>query len=268
MSRGKKVAVTQRDRQEWLEKLESGKGITEIARTAHRDIRIVKVHIDTAREERQRAEVKRDFLLGILRQHQQDLLAEVGRLRHLISVYPPLPITPGDATKLMINEALKEHLKRSPLLGLLELYENAVEENNQKRALILDHFKEKEDEIVSTLPENVIVYPWSKAILEHLESGRLNDKTAYREYFKEKRTDGSYEVRYGAFNLTRGTILEVHIEAVIDAHRQLISSALPYQNQFSKNHQHFKDLAKPIEVDLDILTVKKFIAGKCIYCPV
>lgn len=268
MPRGTKVAVTQKDRQGWLEKLETGKGITEIARTAHRDIRIVKDHIETAREERQKAEVKREFLLGILRQHQNDLLAEVGRLRHLVNVYPRPQITPGDTTKLMINEALKEHLKRSPLLGLLESYENAVEENIQQKTLVRNQLKEKEGEIVSTLPEDIVVYPWTKPILDDLESGLLKDETAHREYIKEKHSDGRYEVRYRAFSLTKGTIAEIHIEAVINAHKQLILSALPYHGQFDKNRQHLKDLANPIKNDLDILTVRRVIPRKCRYCPI
>ncbi|MFC1940762.1 hypothetical protein ACFLXO_08825 [Chloroflexota bacterium] len=136
MPRGSKIAVSVSDRRRWLEQLESGKGITEIARAAKRDIRIVKAHIEIARDEKQSSDVKREFLIGVLKQHQADLLAEAERLRHVISIYPPLPVVPGDVIKRKIHEALKEHIKRSRLIELLASYENATMENNKNRDII------------------------------------------------------------------------------------------------------------------------------------
>ena len=63
MAREKKTAVSPYERKKWLEQLDSGVGITKIAKAAGRDIRIVKDHIDTAREEVQAANVRKEFLL-------------------------------------------------------------------------------------------------------------------------------------------------------------------------------------------------------------
>ena len=268
MPRGKKIAVSRSERRRWLDRLESGKGITEIARAAGRDIRIVKEHIEIAREEKQSAEVKREFLLGVLKQHQEGLLAEVGRLRHVVSVYPPSSVIPGDTIKRKIHEALRQHLKRSPLIGLLESYESAVEENNKEGEYIRNQLRKKEDEILAELPAGVVTHPWTRTILDDLETGLLKDETPGVIYNQDKQSDGDFEVRYGTFNLTRSNIPETHQKAVIDAHKKFISSARTYSDRFDKHRRLLKEIASAINDELDVLTIRRSVPGSCSYCPV
>jgi len=268
MPRSKKIAVSRSERRKWLDRLESGKGITEIARAAGRDIRVVKAHIEIAREEKQSAEVKHEFLLGVFKQHQDDLLAEVGRLSHVVSIYPPSPVTPGDTIKRKIHEALRQHLKRSPLVGLLESYESAVEENNKEREYVRNRLKKKEDEIIAVLPPGVITHPWTRTIMDDLETGLLEDETPAIIYNPERQSDGNYEVRYGTFNLTRSNVLENHIEAVIDAHKNFVLSARTYSDRFDKHRRLLKEIASPINDELDTLTIRRSVSGSCSYCPV
>lgn len=267
MARGKKSAVSSYERRRWLEQLESGKGVTEIARASGRDIRIVKRHLEIAQEESQITHARREFLLGLLQQHQEDLLAEVRRLRHLINLYPPPPLVPEDTMKQKIHDALKEHVERRPLRGLLESYQGIAEENNRERKRIRSLLARKEAGIVSILSKGITTHPWARVIMDDLESGLLLDNSSGPAYNQNRQSDGMYEVRYGTFNLTRSTIPETETKEVIDAHKKLVSFARDYCSVFQEYRRRLKEIADKVTDELDIFTIKRLVPGRCRFCP-
>lgn len=267
MSRGKKPAVSPYERQRWLEELESGKGITEISRAAGRDIRMVKRHIEVAQEERHIAHARRDFLLGRLEQHQGDLLAEVRRLRQLITQYPPLRLIPDDPVQQKVHDALKEHTRRLPLKGLLELYEGAVAEYKQARDSVSSQLAEKEAELVSSLSQEVATYPWTPALVEALEPGLPLDESSGRAYVWEKRGEGMYEISWGAGHLTRSVVPEAEVSTIIDAHKKLLSCAEAHWPLFQEHRQRLREMADLVAEELDVFVIKRLVPGRCRYCP-
>ncbi len=175
MVRRSRLAVSSYDRRLWLEELERGKGITEISRAAGRDIRVVKRHIEMAREEGLIARTRQDFLLGRLERHQGDLLAEVRRMRQLITQYPPPQLIPGDPVQQKIHDALKEHIRRLPMKALLELHESAVAEFKQAQESVSSQLAYKEAELISALPWEVadqVAEELDVFVIKRLVSGR------------------------------------------------------------------------------------------------
>jgi hypothetical protein len=267
MARGKKPAVSPYERWRWLEELESGKGITEISRAAGRDIRVVKRHIEMAQEERQIAHARRDFLLGRLEQHQADLLTEVQRLRRLISQYPPPQFIPGDPVERKLHDALKEHTSRLPLKGLLKLYEGAVAEFNQARDSVSNQVGQREAELVSSLPEEVVSYPWTPALVEALESGMPLDESCGPTYAWEKQGEGLYQIWWGASRLTRWVVSEAKVPIIVNTHKKLLSWAECCRPPFQQHRQRLKELADLVVEELDVYIIKRLVPGRCRYCP-
>lgn len=263
MARGKKPAVSPYDRRRWLEELDSGKGITTIARESGRDIRIVKRHIATAREEVQVAHAKKEFLLGRLQQHQEDLLSEVARLRSTVHLPIARSLTPGDARK-KIYEALLEHLKKSSLRPLLGFWEQLVQEGENLKRGLVDKLTPTETELKASLPGAVDTRPWAQPIVDDLMSGYVPDESAYN---LRKQRDGTYEITFKNHGLSRSALPEEDAEALANSHRKLVIVAGEYQSEIKKYRQKSKELSEIITDELDTLTMKRMVAGNCRYCP-
>lgn len=267
MARGKKPAVTSYERKRWLEQLENGKGITMISEEARRDIRVVKRHIEIAREERNVARARHDFLLGKLEQHQADLLDEVRHLQQLIAKSTPTSLRPDDPIGQKIYDALAEHVKRLPLKGLLEKYEEAVTEF--KRALweVNQKLEEKEAELKSVMPDKIDIYPWTPAVMEHLESNMPLNESSGRKYNIEKEALESCRVSWGSSILTRSSIIEAEIQTIIDFHEELLSFAETVKPSLQKQLNQINERGDFLADELDIYLLKRMIPGRCRYCP-
>ena len=62
MPRESKIEVTKYERNRWLEKQEQGVGVTEIAKSAGRDIRVVKRHLGIAQQEAETTQARTGFI--------------------------------------------------------------------------------------------------------------------------------------------------------------------------------------------------------------
>lgn len=263
MVRGHKPSISTYDRRRWLEQLEAGKGITEIARAAKRDIRIVKRHIEIAQEEILKANARKDFLRDLLQQHQDDLMDEVRRLNSIINLPFPRTLSPG-RTRQKYYDALKEHVKKSSLKGLLESYEEIVLEGDQLKKHIMEQLLSSETELKASLPEEAKAYSWVESIVDDLISGFAPDESAYT---REKQSDGAYEIKYKNKNLTRVTLPQKDVEALVESHKKLVMLARNYQSVVDEYRQRRREIAEMITDELDILAVKRLVPGRCKYCP-
>lgn len=268
MARYRRSAITPAERRMWLEQLEGGRGITEISRKAGRDIRIVKHHIEIATEERQIGMAKRDFLVGRIEQHQQDLLAEVRRLQQVTKRYPPARIVPNDTIARKIHEGLKEHVRRLALKSLLESVEEATREFERTRESISTQLAQKETELATTMPQEVRRLPWTPAIVEVLETGQLRGESTGFEYSAEKRGSGLCDVNWGAYHLTRSPVSEDLVPTIIEIHKRLLSYSAEYVSLFQKERDRFSELKSQINEELDVFIIRRLVPGRCRYCPV
>ena len=263
MARGKKPAISSYDRRRWLEELDGGKGITTIARESGRDIRIVKRHIEIAREEVQISHAKKEFLLGRLQQHQEDLLSEVNRLRSTIHLPIVRSLVPGDARK-KIYEALIEHLKKGSLRPLLESWEQLVQEGETLKRGLIEKMTPTETELKASLCGAADALPWTESVVEDLMSGYVPDESAYNLC---KQRDGTYEITYKNRVLSRSALPKKDAEELVESHRKLVTMAGEYEPEIEKYRQRCKELSEMITDELDTLTMKRMVADHCRYCP-
>jgi hypothetical protein len=263
MARGKKPGVSSYERRRWLGQLDAGKGITEIARAAKRDIRIVKRHIEVAREEVMKGNARKEFLLSLLQRHMDDLLDEVGRLTSIVSLPIPRTLIPGRA-RHKYYDALKEHLKKSSLKGLLELYEEIVLEADQLKQGIMDQLLSSENELKATLPEEAKTYPWIESIVDDLISGFVPDESVYTQ---NKQSDGTYEIKYKNRNLTHVTLSRENAESAVELHKKLLSMIYEHKPEIDEYRQRRNDIVEMITDELDVLAMKRLVPGRCRYCP-
>ena len=265
MARGTKSAVSAYERQKWLADLDQGKGITQIAQTVGRDIRIVKRHIEVARQERETSRARHDFLLGRLEQHQDDLLNEVRRLRQIIAQFPPRPLESDEPLGKKVHEAFEEHIKRLRLHRLLESYRNAVLKYDDAKRDAIDHLTSTESKLVASLPSNVETYPWASRLVSVLEREGAPERS-----YLENKYEGGHRCApsWSDIVLTSSPIAVTNLVAVVEAHKQLVSEAEPLMANLHDHIRHVEQLVEATVDELDSLLVRRLAPGQCKYCPI
>ena len=153
MPRGSRTEVSPFERRRWLEQLEKGTGVTEIARSAGRDIRVVKRGLVTAQQEAEAAQAHTDLVRNRLELHQDDLLDEIRRLRGIVGMWEPRTIKTDDPIKTRLQMALLEHIGRKPLKVLLNDYEQLATEYRAVLASTEDQLESEERLRLSKFPK-------------------------------------------------------------------------------------------------------------------
>lgn len=263
MVKGRKIAVSPSERLKWLEELEKGRGITKIAVAAKRDIRIVKRHIEIARQDRVADQVRHDFLLSRLEQHQQNLLDEVKRIRKVITRFPPRDLEPSDPIQQRVHEALMEHIKRLSAGKALQAYAHFVQEYSNAHGEISQALADKKETLVGSLSEEVDLYDWVLRLMDMLEEVGPSE----RSYRKGKSEDGTYKPSWGEFNLTRSSVTKANLHSVLKAHQDLVSQSEQYRPGLQEHRQRVLEAANQVAREMDVFTMKGLVLGRCQYCP-
>ncbi len=112
----KSTKITPAERKAWLEQLERGVPMPEIARRAVREQRSVREHIEMAVKEREFEAIRRDELREALRSHQADLLTLVTWFHAAIQV-PGMDFIQGP--DLGLEDLLEEEPHESTYPGLM-----------------------------------------------------------------------------------------------------------------------------------------------------
>jgi sulfur relay (sulfurtransferase) DsrC/TusE family protein len=261
----KKKGISPQEGRKWLEEYEGGKGMTKIAEDSGSDYRTIKNHIEMAREAREKAQGRRDFILRRIEEHQGDLLAEVDHLRKLLSRHVPIGLAPDDPVQKKIFDALKEHTQRLPVKKQFDDWDKALVEYLKHKEGVRIELEAEERKLISAIPKEVECYPWTPVILEVLESG-LSFEEAGRRYMEEP-ADGKYKILWGSNILTRSLVTEDQKAVIKEAHKKLVAFAKKYTPQFQKYRQQLKEISDRLIDELDVLKIKRVVAGRCRYCP-
>jgi len=264
----KKKPISLDEEVQWLDDLEAGKGITLIAHKANRDIRVVKNHIEIARERRLKEQASRDYYKDLIKQHQEDLLSEAVRLKQDADKYPPIELEPVEPMMKIIYEALKQHLKRHRLLSLLQEYGSAKEKHEASDKTVAGEVAKEEINLVSTLPEGITTYPWTPRIVEFLQQGLILEEDEMPKYNEIKADDGTCKPIWNAYSLTKSSISASESKQLMEAHNKLLNFAISYLQQFIAHRQRINELALFISQEVNALLFKHAISGKCEFCPV
>ncbi len=263
----KTKSISPQEGRQWLRELESGKGITSIAADAESDIRTVKHHIERARELTEEAQAKRDFLVKKIEQHQEDLLAEVVRLQKLIARHAPTGLTPDDPVRKKIFGALLEHTERSPLKKQLDQWQDIFARYSAFKEIVSSELGDEQSRLVSAIPGEPVLYPWTPAIVEVMESGSRFEELD-RTYNRDPLDNGDCKVFWNARTLTRLGVTDDQAARVIEAHKEMVTFARKYLPEFQEYRQPFKKLSGQLIEELDVFNIKRVVPGRCRYCPV
>ena len=262
-----KYVVSPNERHRWLDKLEQGIGITAIAKQASRDIRIVKRHIEIAREERLRSRVRHDHLLRILEKHYEDLFSVADRLESMVGMFPPGDLLPSEAKQRKLHNAFLDHVKQAKISNLLMDYNQIVEEFREELARIESKLASIEAEFLKGMPVEVAPANWPKMIIEALESGLPLDKLSDQPYNQEKTSGDKYQVIWQANWLMASLVTEAQANTVIHLHRQFVSESKKALSELPKHRQLLKQVGDDVRDELDSLRLKRLIPGHCEFCP-
>jgi hypothetical protein len=122
----------------------------------------------------------------------------------------------------------------------------------------------KEAKLVSSLPKEVVPYPWTPRLVQVLcEGGPLEERPIYGE---NQDSRGKYRPTWGEF-LTRAPISEACLAAVLEVHKKLLSYAEKFLPQLQEQRGRLKELGDLIVDELDVFLMKRLVPGRCRYCP-
>ena len=166
---------------------------------------------------------------------------------------------------LKVHQALKEHVARLTLRGLLESYCDDAREYEGVRNDINRQLAKKEVDLKSRLSAQVSTSPWAAVLLALFEKG--DPRASGRSYAENKTEDGSYWPCWGEFNLTRSPVPAADLSSVVQAHRKLQSTLEAYLPKLRGRRDHLRQLADLIVEELDVFLLKRLVPGRCRYCP-
>ena len=268
MVRRRRSQVSQSEKRRWLENMEGGKGITEIARAAGRDIRVVKRHVEIAREERDLARARHDFIRSRLELHQEDLLGQVHRMRDIVVGRRAETLTAANYPHDKLHRAFIEHIEHLTFGNLLAAWEDGVAQYGAGYEAIRAMVESEETKLKSSLAKGISVYPWSEDVMAEEETGLWNVAASTWTYTRERVavSDDVYILR-GARRLLPFPIDEALASDIESAHECLRSVAQDLFSSLSHSTQQLKTLGTQIVDELDIFLFKRFVVGRCRYCP-
>ena len=273
MAERTKKFISPEEGRRWLEQLESGLGITQISKSAGRDIRVVKRHIEMAREERELAQARHDFILQLIRQHQEDLLGVVRTLRNRLTWGEvPLLSQPTNPIEARLNQALREHVRSLPLKGLLESYQRDSEAYVKIRQEVEAQLAEEEEKALQELCLEVQTFPWTSDIVRHFE------KRLWRENLEpvshgnhdaggSAERKARYVVSWAGLRLIRSAVDEATARRIQLAHRGLVTLGEGLVEGLRGVAERLKQNRDRPIYELDTLLLKGMVPGRCSLCP-
>jgi hypothetical protein len=274
--RTKKPPVTPERRLDWLQRNEeNGESPPQIARNDGFDVRTVRRHIQTGKQERESREAKFQVLRNAMEAHYADLrkYVEMQSSQIVGGNVKPSP----DAE--FLEEALRQHLPRSPiwnyLLRLKNLHDNLEDQKRNTRDLIEKTVKGgnrltvlAESDLNSIIPALVDVLVFQSEQWSQGNPG-LNLKD---NFFTEPAGEGFKNLRYGIFFILNRVASEkaekfkpIMGKAIQDLESRLRKSEV--YASLEKTKTDIESFRRKLYQELAIIRLKRIVPGHCKYCP-
>lgn len=271
--RHRKSSVTPEKRREWLDRKEAGESAAHIALTDHYDPRTVRNHIDLEVQERENKEARTGVLRNNLERHYADLCRHAEKLVRPSNRWP-IGRDAGQSLSgqywLYLEEALRQHMPKSPIWGLLkergklETGRNEAVDEIKKRLkadLPTDHRLTEGTDIVTGLTEAFThqVEQWASG------SSGLNVRDNFRATHKD---EDLFEISYGAFNM--GKVKKDHVDLV----RETISDWILRINEWdeyrslAKLTEELRKVENELSDEVAVIVLRRVVPGRCRYCPI
>ena len=269
MVRRRRSSVTSEERIRWLDEFEKEGKITKISNAAGRDIRTVKRHIEIADTKRETKRVRRDFLLGRLELHQEDILGEVRRLLGTLAPSAEFQrLEPADAHEKMLHHAFVEHIRRLPVFNFMARWERAFEDYANFREKLKENLELEEKGLVDRLPRDSL-FEWSPKV-ESVQDEMLRFQSANEfDYTKEKQSPEGTNIHifWASTWPTEEYVEESMFDSILEAHKELRSSATEQVSELRPLHSELASLATKITDELEAFLMRRLVPARCQYCP-
>lgn len=264
---GRKVSV--RESQEWLESVDDGKPMDQIARKAGRSISTVRIHVARARQDRDQREVFLTLLQTAYQQHYDDLLElirEIGRgarAQRTRNLWRP-----ADTRSKLLLEALKSHLPRARLWAVQEDWEATAARLEDMRLTL----KGKLAKLVhSQAPWPETVADGWTASFEHVVVCAVD--RARSPAFPYERT-GEHEkqgLTWGAFSLTDGSASRERADEMEQTHQRLVRDLYRPDGDQASVLRHASErwsaAGDAVEAQVETFLLRRVLPGRCSLCP-
>jgi hypothetical protein len=269
-SKGKKGArVTPAMRQDWLRRYEDGETPRDIANSQGVDHRTVKKQIGLAQENMELIEARRHVLRNALEGHYGDLCQFAASLISAFYLPASFGSTPGglsdDYRQKPLFAALREHLPRSPLWKHIAAWDEAC----QAYSVSVQSLKERiwQEITASDIFTNMSSGPDMNRLQEAVE-----DDFGYHIMASFR---GERGLRPGK---DRGTDNLLEFRRVELSHlpkdkqawlAELLVKAQEWDDfqRLSQVVNRLQQAKKDISVEVDILSLRRVLPGRCRYCP-
>jgi predicted transcriptional regulator len=276
--RQKKPPVKPGKRQEWLERNENGESPPRIARADGFDARTVRKHIDIARQEKETKEARATVLRNALERHYADLCRYAERL---IGSYPDrdntefgVNIRPPLAYENELEAALRQHIPRSPIWGLLiqqaklqtsktefiRQLNNKIEKDVTSDAKLTETLSPEENQVIPSLVAAL------KSQVELWARGQpgLNVTNNLKAQPSE---GGLVDLSYDRFGM--GKVKQEHVELVREAINDWTALIKEWET-FHDLERALRDLErvrKNLRDKVAVIALRRVVPGRCRYCP-
>ena len=276
--REKKPPIKPERRQEWLERCEGGESPPKIAAADGVDPRTVRKHIEIAKQEKESKEARASVLRSALERHYADLCRYAERLggqssaRHFTGA--DVSVTPAIQYELQLATALRQHIPRSPLWGLL----NQQTKLRASEVQLTKEIKRRIEESVASDPhlltaltgeENGVIPGLIIALSAQAQQwiqgwSSLN----VEDNLKAKSAESGFvDLSYGAYNM--GVVKEEHVELVRTVILDWTVRIKEWDvfHGLEKNLRDLERVEKNLRDEIAVIALRRVVPGRCRYCP-
>jgi hypothetical protein len=257
--------ITDSDRRSWLDQYERGVGVTKIARNAHRNFNAVKAHIARARDERMKAAARQTYLVGLIVEHQRNLLDTALTMRADVSANRSILI-PEDGVKGKMFNGLRQHLSRRPLFKLVADYQGEYKRREQTWEKVVEALKTLAADASQTLGDDLL-FDWPQTARNLLD--RRRREPAHEPHVRRERADdnaGLY-VRADAYQLLLRPVDPSLATAVESAFAAFWDGTKALTPLWQEACARLRIAGLKGNDEIDGLEASNMVPGKCDYCP-
>ena len=276
MPKAKKPSVIPDRRRDWLHRFEvEAESPPAIAKKDSYDVRTVRKQIELARQERDVREAKLMVLRDAMVNHYKDLCNLAGNINS--EVEKNKPISEGLTTSLICS-ALQQHIPRSVLWKNIERWNTSHQKLGEINGEIHELLRKK---ILSEPRLNFMDIAGSEQIILNLieffsfqidQRVKVGTGLDIEKYFHIEHKGGQlHAAMVGAYNVgpinpekeqEQASILK-HVLCDFDSD----FTEWEKSQELQYTYNELKNLRKSIREELDVITLRRVVPGRCKYCP-
>jgi hypothetical protein len=267
MPRRKKISIL--EQRQWLSEYETGKGINEIARDAHRSISSVWKGIESARQEREWLSVREGILRQAYVEHHRDLVESARQIQRKARTYEERDLLfAGDVRTELLLEGLKSHIPDSPLWQDCRDWELRRDQLTGRIRRLKRSLRGAIVEGYSAQNRNISIEGFVDSVWFASGEGGDPKGLSGMEYRLEQRDQGQV-LCWGAFTLSVGTVETEEEIRLKSAHREMVKEVPSWD--LAKNvreaHQTWLQSRDKIEIEIEAMFLRRMLPGRCSLCP-